>query len=421
MGKIFAVMKREYEGIIKKKSFIISTLMLPLIMGLSIVLPTLLAQTEPEEQRRIVVVDPSGTLSAGIATALSDTLKDGRRRYLIGEAVPTDSTQLGLIRSSLSRDVEDGRLNAYLIVKHDFEKSGRVDYYAEHITNFIELSRLESALSTIVIERRLRREGLDPRHVKELTKEVDLRTVKLSGEVETEREIGGAYISLMIFMMILYMTVMLYGVSVMRGIIEDKTHRVVEILLSSLTPFQLMMGKLFGIGAAGLTQSAIWILLAGLLSTYSQQLFRLPFSPSMFPITMLLFFIAFYLLGYFLYASLYTIVGAICSSDQDAQNVQFPIGLLLVIPIMLSFYLVQNPGSTGATILSLIPFFAPMMMFMRINTLMPPVWEIVACFVLLFLTIVLCLKLSAKIFRVGILMYGKRATLREIATWVRYR
>ncbi|MBI4530683.1 MAG: ABC transporter permease [Candidatus Latescibacteria bacterium] len=421
MGKTFAVIKREYEGIIKKKSFIISTLMLPLIMGLVIVLPTLLAQTEPEEQRRIALVDSSGTLSADITKALTDTLNDGRRRYLIVEAFPTDSAQLDRIRSALSRDVEDGRLDAYLIVERNFEKNGRVDYCAEHVTNFTELSRLENALSSIVIERRLRREGLDPKHVKELTKGVDLRTVRLSGKVETEREIGGTYISLMIFVMILYMTVMLYGVSVMRGIIDDKTHRVVEILLSSLTPFQLMMGKLIGIGAAGLTQSAIWVTLAGLFSTYSQHLFQFPFSAGTLPITMLLFFIAFYLLGYFLYAGLYTVVGAICSSEQDAQNVQFPIVLLLVIPIMLNFYLIQNPGSTVATVLSLIPFFAPVMMFMRINTMMPPAWEIIICFVLLLLTIVLCLKLSAKIFRVGILMYGKRATLREIATWVRYR
>ena len=403
----------------KKKSFIISTLLIPVFTGLVMVLPVLFARTEPEEQRRIALVDLSGTLYADITKTLSDTLRDGRRRYLI-VAIPADSAQLDLLRASLSRKAEMGELDAYLIVDRYFEKSGRVDYSAKHVTNFTELSRFESALSSVVFERRLRREGLDPERIKEMTKKVDLRAVRLSGKVETEEEMGGAYISLMIFMMILYMTVMIYGLSVMRGIIEDKTHRVVEILLSSLTPFQFMMGKLIGIGAAGLTQSAIWIIFASLVSTYSQQLFQLPFSPKMLPITMLLFFVAFYLLGYFLYASLYTIVGAICSSEQDAQNVQFPIVFLLMIPFMLTFYLIQNPGSMAATVLSLIPFFAPVVMFMRINVLMPPLWEVIACFVLLLLTIFFSMKLSARIFRVGILMYGKRPTLREIVTWVRY-
>jgi ABC-2 type transport system permease protein len=224
----------------------------------------------------------------------------------------------------------------------------------------------------------------------------------------------------MVFMMILYMTVMIYGISVMRGIIEDKTHRVVEILLSSLTPFQFMMGKLIGIGAAGLTQSAIWIIFAGLISVYSQQFFHVSLSSGILPVTLLAFFLAFYILGYFLYASLYTIVGAICSSEQDAQNVQFPIVFLMMIPIMVNFYLIQNPGSMASMMLSLIPFFAPIVMFMRINILMPPIWEIVACLLILLLTIFFSIRLSARIFRVGILMYGKRPTLPEIVTWVRH-
>ncbi|MDH5715733.1 MAG: ABC transporter permease, partial [Candidatus Aminicenantes bacterium] len=198
-----------------------------------------------------------------------------------------------------------------------------------------------------------------------------------------------------------------------------------EVLLSSVTPFQLMFGKIMGIGAVGLTQYFIWGAVILGIGSFGQS-FAAQMGSELGQIEILspatiFFFIIFFILGWLLFATMYAAVGAICNTDQEAQQAQFPIIIFLVLPLLLMMYIVGNPNSGLTTVLSLIPFFTPMLMFMRINLVMPPVWQIGLSIALLVVAILLMIKLVAKIFRIGILMYGKRPSLVEIVTWMKYK
>ena len=193
----------------------------------------------------------------------------------------------------------------------------------------------------------------------------------------------------------------------------------VEVLLSSVSPVQMMAGKIAGIGAASLTQVAVWLTVAVVFSTSGSALIGREMPFTLEPET-LIFFCLFFGLGYFLYATLYAMIGAICSSEQDAQQIQMIVILPLMIPLFLIIFIANNPASTAAVVLSLIPFFSPILMFVRINVLVPPAIEIIGAVVILMVTITATTWCTARIYRIGILMTGKRATLREMVRWVRH-
>ena len=218
--------------------------------------------------------------------------------------------------------------------------------------------------------------------------------------------------------MILYMTILLWGIAVQRSIIEEKNNRVIEVLLSSLRATDLLGGKILGVGSVGLTQYAIWAIFAVGLSMYGMNMGA--FSQlSVFSATTLIFFIVYYLLGFLFYSTLFASIGSVCNTDQEAQQLQTPVVMCLVFTIIIPMAVIQNPDGTFATIVSMIPFFAPIVMFMRINILTPPAWQIALSIAILILSIFIAGKIAAKIFRVGILMYGKRPSLPEMIRWLK--
>jgi ABC-2 type transport system permease protein len=230
-----------------------------------------------------------------------------------------------------------------------------------------------------------------------------------------------------LLVLILYMTMFFYGAIIMRGVIEEKNNRVVEVVLSSLKPSQLMAGKLLGIAAVGLTQYVIWALFGLAASMYGGSLvtsfvpqasgFKMPHIPSY----IFIYFILFFILGYFLYATFYAAVASMVNSEKEAQQLLMPVTMCLVVPIMLMTFVLRSPNSSFSVILSLIPFFAPILMLMRICVLLPPFSQIALSIALLVLFTAGMIWLTAKIYRVGILMYGKRPSLPEIIKWVRYK
>jgi len=253
---------------------------------------------------------------------------------------------------------------------------------------------------------------------------VDVTLVKVTkgGEIE---EKGQTFLTAMIMVMVLYMTLLVYGLMTLRSVLEEKTTRIVEVLVSSLRPFQLLTGKLLGVAAVGFTQYLIWTISGALLVSYGASV-AAAFSPGsslpqiQFPLSMLVYLVVFYLAGYFLYAALYAAAGAMVSSDEEAQYVQLPMTLMIVVAFMLFGVIMHNPNSTLSIVLSLIPFFAPILMVMRIAIQTPPFWQIALSIGLMFLTTLGVLHVSAKIYRVGILMYGKRPSVVELLRWLRY-
>jgi ABC-2 type transport system permease protein len=247
----------------------------------------------------------------------------------------------------------------------------------------------------------------------------------LDGEAEGERE--AALVAGFVGAILLYMALLIYGIQVMRAVLEEKTTRIVEIIISVLRPWQLMLGKILGVGAVGLTQLGIWLLSIVLLLT-----FGLPYFAALQPDLLdletargflpeagaFVLFVTFFILGYFLYSSLYAAVAAMCSTDEEAQQTQMPVTMLLVIPMLVMTTIVENPNGPVGTWLSLVPFFSPVLMFPRFMA-GAPLWQVGLSLVLMVITIVAVAWVAGRIYRVGILMQGKRPTLPEIVRWVR--
>jgi ABC-2 type transport system permease protein len=408
------VIQREYVQATRKKGFLIATLLGPIAMAGIMLIPVLLSDVSSERQQRIAVMDETGEIYEKLVASLRDTLSDGRPEYVFSLA------QADELKSELAQKVHKDALDAYVVIGKHIFADGTSEYHAKNVSNLSGIMRIRGALNAVVVEERLTREGLDPREVHRLTRRISMKTIKVTKGGERESGFMGDYMGGFVFMMMLYMTILLYGVAVMRGILQEKSSRIVEVLLSSMSSFQLMVGKLVGLAAVGLTQIAVWIIAASFLSSHASQWLHRDI-PNIVSSTSLMFFAVFFLLGYALYATLFAAVGAMCNSEQDAQQLQLLIILPLIIPILANMYIAQNPDSSISIALSLIPFFAPMVMFIRIHILTPPAWQIAASIGLLMVTIGLAVHLAARIFRVGMLMYGKRASLSEVWRWMRYR
>lgn len=419
MSKVFKVIKREYWERVRKKSFIILTLLGPILMGGMIILPMFLTRITVEEQKKIAIVDLSGKIYQPLVNKLDDKIKGGERRFIFYRIEP-GLRGIDEIKKQLSQQVEEDRIDAYIIIEKNILEKGKAEYLSKNVANIDEIMRFERAISQIIVNYRLNQRGLDHEEIKKLTKSINLKTIKIVKGQEKESGFVQDYMVTMVFVIILYMTILLYGITIARGVIEEKSNRVIEILISSLSPFQLMFGKILGIGAVGLTQYIIWGAFALSLSSIAASVVGTNVLTLFAPET-IFFFIIFFILGFLLFGTMYAAIGALCNTEQEMQNFQPIVVIFLVVPMLMAVFIVQNPNSTVATVLSFIPFFTPILMFMRINLITPSALQIGTSIALTIITILLMIKLSAKIFRVGILMYGKRPRLAEIIKWLKYK
>jgi len=420
MKKMLIVVRREYLDRVKKKSFLIGTILGPVLMGLLIFAPALLFKLSPETQTTITVIDLNGDVYAQMETSLADTIDDGTPKFILRE-VEVGGAGLEETKRVLNFEVENDAIDGYVIIPADIIDTGKASFFGKRIGDIKTLDQIESALSNAVIGLRLSSKGLDYSEVKGLVKNIELETMQITDKGAEKR--GGfdfIFMSSFLFIMMLYMTILMWGVAVQRSIIEEKNNRVIEVLLSSLRPEDLLFGKIFGVGAVGLTQYAIWGLVGSIMTAYGLTMGG-PVAElaANLSFTTLGFFILYYVLGFLFYATMFAGIGSVCNTDQEAQQMQMPIVLCLVFTILVPMMIIQRPDSIFATVISLIPLFTPIVMFMRINVLMPPAWQIAASIVIMILSIRFAGKLSARIFRTGILMYGKKPDVREILKWLR--
>ena len=418
MDKVIAIIKREYLTRVRSKGFVIGTILSPLIMLSFIVVPVLVVGRGGTSDYHLVVLEQ--TADAELTTRLDQLLMANNNKadkYTVHWEVVPQGENLDSRRPALDDRMKQGLINGYLVLPNGVLDKDAVTLRAKNVSDFANQNRIERAVNGAVSERRLARAGLNPEQVRTLNREVDLQVENPEGQSER----GQTFILAYGLLMIIYITILLYGVAVMRGVIEEKQSRIVEVLLSSVKPFQLMLGKLLGIGMVGLTQYAVWTVSVLLISTFAAPAFMMSgFKFPNVPISLLFYFVLFFLLGYFIFATLYAAVGALVSSEEDGQHMQIPVTMLIVVPMVFSSAILRNPNSTLSVVLSLIPFFSPVLMFMRICLQQPPFWQIALSIVLMLGTILGAVWLAAKIYRVGILMYGKRPTLPEIARWLRY-
>jgi ABC-2 type transport system permease protein len=382
-----------------------------------ILVPGLLYEHTPESRVSMAVVDLTRSLSDNFSAALDDTLSDGSKMFVVRNVAATGD-DLEAVKKELSSQVEAGALEGYIVFPEDIIERGTATYFGKKVSNIRTLERVDNALNETIVARRLSMQGLDYGEVREMIKHVRIETVQVLKGGEKASEFERTYITSFIFIMMLYMTILLWGMAVQRSIIEEKNNRVIEVLLSSLRSFDIMAGKIIGVGAVGLTQYAIWAVFGLGLSFYALSTGQFSQFVSFSGVT-LAFFVLFYLLGFLFYSTLFAGIGAVCNTDQEAQQLQTPIVMCLAFTIIIPMAVMQSPEGMFATVLSMIPFFAPILMFMRINILMPPAWQIVLSIGILIGSIYVAGVLAAKVFRIGILMYGKRPDVREIVKWMK--
>ncbi|HEY9232641.1 MAG TPA: ABC transporter permease [Blastocatellia bacterium] len=431
MKKVWAIIKREYVVRVRTRAFVISTIASPLLLLALALLPGLLAARGGGE-RHVTVLDQSGDpqlfdliknrLDAPGASRDDDG--DSRpqlTRYVLERRVVSAGENIDdVIRSDYTAGGKKDEDKAYLILPAGIFNNAKPEYRSKNTSDF-GLRSLESAISQAVIERKLDRAGLGGNSAKSLTRRVELDTKKLTAEGGAQEDGGAGFIIAFIMLFFMYMTVLFYGLFVMRGVIEEKQSRIVEIVVSSVRPEEMMLGKLIGIGLVGLTQIGIWVTSVALLSTVGLSIFASRgVSLPHLPLSLLVYFVIYFVLGYFLYATLYALVGATVGSEEEAQQAQFPVTIIIIIPMMIFTTVVANPNGPLAVTLSMIPFFAPTLMMLRIAVINPPLWQVLLSMAIMVVTILGAVWLAARIYRVGILMYGKRPSLAELGRWLRY-
>jgi ABC-2 type transport system permease protein len=417
--KALYVIRREYVENVRRRSFIVSTITVPLIMSLFFALPVMLALLEPERQYRVDVVDETGVIGSDFAAALTDTLRNGERKYL-ASVVPSSGDAFDAAREERVGALRTGEIDVVVAVPRGVITGEKASYITREERNFNVLERFEDALNDAVLKQRLASEGLDYAHVRALTADVELEMNQLTKEGGVEkRSFLSEYGIVFFFVMVLYSAILSWGITIAKSIVEEKGSRIIEVLLSTLTAKDLILGKLVGVGLAGMTQLVIWAVAGLALSASALPALVAQAGPMHVPPIVFAFFVVFFVLGFLLFASLFMVVGAMSSTEQDAQQLQAVITLPMLVPLMSLMLFMQDPNGGLSVGLSLFPVFTPLLMMTRIILLTPPGWQIALGIGLMLVTISVAVTFAARVFRVGILMYGKRPSLRELVHWYR--
>ncbi len=419
MDKVLLIIKREYLARVRTKGFILSTLLTPLLLASTVMIPMLFIDRSSQKKYPIVILDQTNDaqLFTRIEQLLTEENNKSDKYEVVRESITADKIEAR--KTALNEELKTEKIAEYIVLPSDFLTSGKLQRRVRNTNDFMNNRRIETAFNSAVIEQRMIRAGISASQASTINQEVHTEFINEKGEKESSGAKWGLSFLLAI---ILYVTILVYGLQVMQGVIEEKQSRIIEVLLSSVKPFQLMLGKVIGIGSVSLTQVSVWALSLGILSAVAAaqaSIFGGVKLPEI-PVSLLLFFLIYYVLGYFIFATLYAIVGSIVSSQEDGQQAQMPITLLVAAPMTMLTIIMTKPDSTLAIVLSLIPFFSPMLMFMRITVQPPPMWQIALSIVLMLVTIIGAVWLAAKIYRVGVLMYGKRPSLPELIKWLKY-
>jgi len=439
MSKIAIILKREYISRVRKKSFIIMTILGPILFSALLVVPILLAMQEQTPQF-IEVIDNSQLVNG--------FLKNSKN-------VKYDYPPVSL--TVAQRDFYSTEYTAILWVPENILASRKVVLYYKKHPGIAVQEKIRSSIEEVLYENQLEAQGIDLSKVDAAHISVNIATEKQSDSGTSERTNTGVNMAIgLIGGILIYLFIFLYGVQVMRGVIEEKTNRIVEVIVSSVKPFQLMMGKIIGIALVGLTQFVLWVSLtiilfsiaqATLLSDFSslsnkavqqnvvpgmpnqitpQQAINYSEAGEIFKdimninfVQILFSFLFYFIGGYLLYSALFAAVGSAVDSEVDTQQFMMPITIPLIISFIAAQYIIQDPEGPIAFWFSIIPLTSPVVMMVRLPFGVP-VWEYILSMGLLVLAFIFTTWVAAKIYRIGILMYGKKITYKELWKWIRY-
>lgn len=446
--KFLAILKREYKKVVFTWAFLITTFLMPLIASLFIIVPMFIFSIEGETMQ-IAVADKSGKISERFQDNLSPEKIKAKAKKSAQETLnnPNISQQeqmersaeqidgnfefvkynaenktLEQIKRELNAQISDKKLDAYVIIPKDISNDdGKFEFYSRKPGDFVTNTALKNSLNEAVRSQRLADSNISEEKLDALSKNISFEVKSITDTGKEKNDSGNFWIAFIVAMLI-YIVLLIYGQSIMSAIVEEKETRIAEILFSSAKPFELMLGKLVGVGLAGLTQLAIWVTTLTVLLSFGFVSAMLSGAdiplPDISPQIIIYFFI-FFLLGYFIYATIYALIGSMVTNMQEGGQFAFPPIMLLMLGLYFCFAVVRDPNSTFAFWVSILPFFAPIVMPVRILAEVPPFWQIALAILLNLLTIFGLVWIASRVYRVGMLMYGKRATIPEVWKWIR--
>ena len=437
MNKIGLIIKREYLTRVRKRSFLILTFLGPILLAAIYIIPIMLALNASTDHLRVAVVDESRWFEERFTSNEQHTFvtMHGQPIDSVKEMVKTGIFDMALFVPSTQLNIP----------------SNAIVYSIRQVPMEVE-TYISSVMEKEIEDQKLMAQGVDPEIVSAVKTDVNLQIMRMDEKGNEKETFTKVQFTLgIILSMLVYFFILGFGGQVMQGVVEEKNSRIIEVIISSVKPFQLMMGKIIGVSLVALTQFLLWILLTGVLyvgfSTYvgishpdilstgtvmSQEITSndimnnesvqgiLQIVQSIDFGTIIVCFLVFFILGYLLYATIFAAIGSLVDNNTDSQQFTLPVTVPLVVAIISSFYIVNNPDGSLSVWLSMIPFTSPISMMVRIPFGVP-IWQVVISATLLAGTFVLMTWIAAKIYRTGILMYGKKLSYKEIFKWLKYK
>ena len=406
MARVFHIIKWEFINRIKTKLFIFTTFVLPILIGGMSYLPTFLIDLEPENSTNVGLI---------YGDDISLLLKRFQNQTVSGITLKNGLPQFQFVRYDSEEEALDSvlnnRIDAYMYIPSSILDTGKVRYYSRSLSNIKIYTNLRRVLNQLVVENRMLNQNIDLALVKSLNKKIEFDTFELNdfGEASKGNEFS-SFLAPYLFLMILFMTVFMSGQLLLRSVMEERTSRTIEILLCSVTPDELMRGKILGLGALGTVQMLFYLLI-GLLATKYKGWAMIEYSQ-------IPFFLIYFLTGYLFYAAIFAAMGTFFTSEQEAQQSSGIISIIAVLPIAFASYFITNPGSSFTIASSYFPPLTPFMMIIRLGTESVGMNEIFLTTVLMIFSCWFLLKIAGKVFRTAILLYGKKITIKEVVTWI---
>lgn len=435
MNKVLLIIQREYLTRVKKKSFLLMTFLVPaLIIGMYALI-AFLSINGADKATEVLVYDESGIFENNFKN--NDVVSFSKGKQALSEA------------KKIVAENENGFI---LFISNEVEKSAKVELFSKKKVGIAALRNINNQLDEILRNKQLKDAGIDQATLERIKPDLKIESKELTAEGEKDSSAGAAYAIGFAAAILIYLSLFIYGAQVMRGVIEEKTSRIVEVVISSVKPFQLMMGKIIGIGLVGLTQFILWIVLSTTLvgtagkmllkdkvdtvktelatEKQAKEIAEASNNPGLAVIKaiktlnlpyILACFLVYFLGGYLIYSALFAAVGSAVDNETETQQFMLPITLPLLFTYIMSFsFIINNPDSTLSFWLSIIPFTSPIAMMVRLPFGVPD-WQLALSMVLLISGFIATTWVAARIYRVGILMYGKKATYKELAKWLFYK
>ncbi|OQY28488.1 MAG: hypothetical protein B6244_06980 [Candidatus Cloacimonetes bacterium 4572_55] len=416
----YTILKREFMARVFTKGFILMTILLPLFMFGSMAIPTMMMKFGGEKKSHIRIISETPDLIPTLKASF-DTLSSQKSRDITFEYDSLDSVALGSDLQELRSDILSNKISGVIFIPDRALADKQIAYYSTNPNNTMIFMHIGSVINRSLVDYYFRDKNISKEDLDYARQGIDFKKFRISKKKEgAEEESKGNELLAFVFSFLLYMGVIIIGSGLMQSVIEEKASRIIEVLLSSTHAQELMVGKIIGASLSGLLQMVIWIIPV-LFVSFSALLvippeFHLKVDSGLF-----IYFFINYTVGLFIYLGLFAAVGSIFDNSQDAQSGTWPVALLVAIPFMIGISIVMNPGSILSEVCSFLPFFTIFVMPARMALIDVPTWQLLVPPIINILTLTVTFKLAAKIYRVGILMTGKKPLWSDVVKWVRYK